>query len=187
MIPLRAIGGNVLLKRVAMDVHRAGLVVYGGKSSTVLQVGEVVGLGGRWTQDRKWFPPMPTPRRTTLDDGSWDPNWRPPDLTHRTRPFLPSFSAGHQEWLSSLKVGDLAIYVQSRVYDDFEYDGQRILVYPGNWILGIVDETTLAPELRRYEGDEYVDDKPMHNPRGPDRSAAELEQLREEVIRRATQ
>jgi hypothetical protein len=160
-IPLRAVGGNVLMRKVAMDVHRAGLVVYGGKSSTVLQVGEIVGLGGRWTQDRPWFPPPPIPKRTPLGNGSWDPDWKAPDLTFRARPLPARFDAAHQEWLSTLKVGDLVIYVQSRAYDVFVWEGEDIIVYPGNWIHGLVDETSIAlyPELRRFER-EHFDDAP---------------------------
>lgn len=165
VIPLRAVGGNVLLRKVAMDVHRAGLVVYGGKASTVLQVGEVVGLGGRWTQDAQWFPPMPTPRRTTLDNGSWDPDWKPPDMTHRARPRPPRFDDAHRAWLETVKVGDLVVYVQSRVYDFFVWEGEDILVYPGNWLHGVVDDSMLAlhPELRRFEGEQF-DDAPHAKP-----------------------
>lgn len=165
MIPLRAVGGNVLLKKVAADVHRSGLVVYGGKSTTVLQLGEVVGLGGRWTQDRPWFPPMPTPRRTTLDDGSWDPDWKPPDMTNRVRPKPAQFNEGHQSWLDGLRAGDLVVYIQSRVYDVFEWEGVDLLVYPGNWILGVAGDLSISEEeLRRYERDDF-DDAPHVTPK----------------------
>ncbi len=167
MIPLRACGGNVLLKKVALDAHRSGLVVFGGKATTVLQVGEVVGLGGRWTQDQPWFPPVPTPRRTTLDNGSWDPNWKPPDMTHRLRPKPPIFTEEH--WLRAihlLQVGDLVVYVQSRVYDFFVWEGKDILIYPGGWLMGVVTEAAIVthPELRRYEGEQF-DDAPHHQAR----------------------
>ena len=39
--PLRAVGGNVLLRRMAMDVHRASLLILGG-SYGVLGMGDVV-------------------------------------------------------------------------------------------------------------------------------------------------
>jgi hypothetical protein len=163
VIPLRACGGNVLLKKVAMDEHRAGLIIYGGGSPLVLQVGEVVGLGGRWTQDRPWFPPMPTPHRTPLDNGKWDPDWKPPDLTDRARPQPASFCASHEAWLTELEVGDLVVYVQARVYDHFVWEGHDVLIYPGNWLMGVITGTSLnaSPELRRYEGEQF-DDAPHH-------------------------
>lgn len=168
MIPLRAVGGNVLLRRVAADVHRASLLILGGKSHNVLQIGEVVGLGGRWTQNRPWFPPAPIPHRTTLDNGSWDPDWKAPDLTFRARPKPARFDAGHIEWLQDLKVGDLVVYIQARVYDVFQHDGQDILVYPGDFIQAVVEGTSLDdPKARRYEKDEFADDTPQRNVHGP--------------------
>lgn len=164
MIPLRACAGNVLLKRTAMDVHRAGLVVYNAPT-TVLQVGELVGLGGRWTQDQSWFPPIPQPRRTTLDNGSWDPDWKPPDMTFRQRPKPPVFTPEHAAWLSDLKVGDLVIYVQARVYDFFVWEGADILIYPGCWLMGhVIEGTILNPDARRYLREQF-DDAPHHKPK----------------------
>lgn len=179
---LRAVGGNVLLKKVAADVHRSGLVVYGGKSTTVLQLGEVVGLGGRWTQDRPWFPPIPNPHRTPLVevvngvmqerwDDNWKPSWKTPD-SRTVRPKPAQFNEGHRAWLEEIKVGDLVVYIQSRVYEFFEWEGEDILVYPGNWIMGVAGDLTITEEeLRRYERDQF-DDAPHEKPtvnraRGP--------------------
>ena len=168
MIPLRACGGNVLLRRVSMDVHRSSLLILGGQSNNVLQMGEVVGLGGRWTQNRPWFPPAPTPHRAPLDNGKWDPDWKAPDLTFRARPKPARFDAGHEEWLRDLKVGDLVIYIQARIYDVFQHDGQDIIVYPGDWIQAVVEDSTLSdPARRRYEKDDYSDPTPPRNPHGP--------------------
>lgn len=168
MIPLRAVGGNVLLRRVAMDEHRASLLILGGKTANVLQLGEVVGLGGRWTQNRPWFPPAPVPHRTPLDNGSWDPDWKAPDLTFRARPKPARFDRGHESWLQDLKVGDLVVYIQARVYDVFKHDGHDILVYPGDWIQAVVEDSTLSdPSRRRYEQDEFSDPTPQRNVHGP--------------------
>jgi hypothetical protein len=169
--PFRACAGNVLLLKVAMDAHQSGLIIYGGGSPSVLQVGEIVGLGGRWSQDRPWFPPMPTPHRTPLDNGKWDDSWKPPDMTDRARAKPALFDAAHAAWLDELSVGDLIVYVQSRVYDHFEWEGRDVLVYPGNWVYGAITGTSLNanPHLRRYEGEQF-DDAPHHkakNPHGP--------------------
>lgn len=156
-IPLRAIGGNVLLRKVAMDAHTCGLVIYNGGQNKVLQIAEVVGLGGRWTQNRPWQPPMPAPRRPLMPDGSPDMSWKPPDLSRLPQPQPARFGEGHKAWLEDLKVGDLVVYTQARTYDVFPWDGEDILVHPGDWLHGRIEDSTLAehPELRRYIRDEF--------------------------------
>lgn len=155
-LPFRAVGGNVLLRRVKQD---GMLLTVEGFDSRVLQLAEVVGLGSRWNQDRKWLPPMPTQskeRSRTLIDGTQDPDWKPmwryPDSS-TPRPPPVVFTEGHRARIEDLSIGDLVVYVTSRVYDHFQWREHDILVYPGNWLLGVVTETHLAerPELRRYE------------------------------------
>jgi hypothetical protein len=152
-LPFRAVGGNVLLRRVKQD---GSILTLEGFDSRVMQLAEVVGLGGRWTQGAQWFPPPPTIdkyRNAILDSGSLDPGWRPPDLSNRARPKPPVFTEAHEDLLRDLKVGDLVVYITARVYDHFRYESQDILVYPGNWIQGVVTDFHLAdrPEVRRYE------------------------------------
>jgi hypothetical protein len=67
------------------------------------------------------------------------------------------FDAAHKDWLEDLKVGDLVVYTQARCYDVFPWNGEDILVYPGDWLHGRVEETSLAehPELRRYLPDTF--------------------------------
>ncbi len=156
-IPLRGVGGNVLLRKVAMDVHRGQLVVYNGGQGQILQVGEVVGLGGRWTQNRPWQPPMPAPRRPMMPDGSPDMAWKPPDLSRMPQIQPARFDEAHKAWLEDLKVGDLVVYTQARCYDVFRWEDEDILVMPGDWLHGRVEETSLAehPELRRYLPDTF--------------------------------
>ena len=165
--PLRAVGGNVLLRKVAMDVHRSGLVIYSSGQAQIFQIGEVVGLGGRWTQDRPWQPPMPTVRRGTLDNGDPDPNWRPPDLSQRPAILPARFAEGHREWLETVKVGDLVVYTQARAYDIFTYKDEDFIVYPGCWLHGTVEHASIAdhPELRRYMKDSFDTEAPKPAPR----------------------
>ncbi len=166
-LPIRAVGGNVLLRKVAMDVHRSGLVVYGAGNGLVLQVGEVVGLGGRWTQDRPWQPPMPNVQPDYIN-GRIDPNWKPPDLSRRPEILPARFAAGHQDWLETVKVGDLVVFTQARAYDVFQFENEDIIVYPGCWLHGRVEETSMAdhPELRRYLPDSFDTEAPDRKLRG---------------------
>jgi hypothetical protein len=160
-IPLRALGGNVLLRKVAMDVHLGQLVIFNAGGGKVLQVGEVVGLGGRWTQDRPWQPPMPAIRPVLMEDGSVDPNWKPPDLSRMPQIQPARFDQRHIERLDTLKVGDLVVYTQARAYDVFNWKGEDILVYPGNWIHGRVEESSINdPSKRRYLLDNFDTEAP---------------------------
>ena len=156
-VPLRGIGGNVLLRKVSMDVHRGQLIVYNTMQGNILQVGEIVGLGGRWTQNQPWQPPMPTPKRTLMPDGSPDPIWKPPDLSRVPQRQPARFQAGHEGWLEDLKVGDLVVYTLARCYDVFPWNGEDILVYPGEWLHGRVEDVSVAddPSLRRYLPDTF--------------------------------
>lgn len=153
-VPLRAVGGNVLLRRVKQD---GMILTMEGFDHRTLQLAEVVGLGSRWGQDAKWFPPRVTIdkyRNAIMDDGSLDPNWQPPDMSNVARPPPPVFTEGHALAAENeLHVGDLVVYVTSRVYDHFRYEAHDILVYPGNWIMAVVTDGHLVnrPELRRYE------------------------------------
>jgi hypothetical protein len=167
VIPLRAVGGNVLLRKVAMDVHRGNLIVFVSGQSQVLQVGEIVGLGSRWTQDRPWQPPMPNVTRGVLNDGSPDMSWTPPDLSMRPAVLPPRFSAGHQERLALLKPGDLVVYTQARAYDVFNFMGEDILVYPGCWIHGVVEDASINDvSKRRYLEDSFDTAAPDRKLRG---------------------
>lgn len=91
-------------------------------------------------------------------------------MTNRVRPKPAQFNEGHQSWLDGLRAGDLVVYIQSRVYDVFEWEGVDLLVYPGNWILGVAGDLSISEEeLRRYERDDF-DDAPHVTPknlRGP--------------------
>lgn len=150
-IPLRALGGNVLLRKVKQD---GTILTLEGFDHRVLQLAEVVGLGGRWTEDKPWSPPMPMHdkhRNGIMDDGTLDPNWRPPDLSGAPRRPCPVFTPMHAERLRDLKVGDLVVYISSRVYDHFRWESFDILVYPGNWIVALVEDSHLTRERRRYE------------------------------------
>jgi hypothetical protein len=157
MPPFRAVGGNVLLRKVAMDAHRSGLAIYSSGQALIFQIGEVVGLGGRWTQDRPWQPPMPTVRRGVLDNGSPDMNWTPPDLSQRPAILPARFDEGHRAWLETVKVGDLVVYTQARAYDVFTWHDEDFIVYPGCWLHGRVENTSISdhPELRRYMKDSF--------------------------------
>ena len=99
------------------------------------------------------------------------------DVQPRPGLLLPRRSQEQANWSNLVKVpkdelkpGDLIVYIQSRVYDVFEWEGEDILVYPGNWIMGVADSMTITDaELRRYERDEF-DDAPHVTPvnlRGP--------------------
>lgn len=68
-----------------------------------------------------------------------------------------------REWIEGplrsleLQVGDLVVYNQARVFDHFKWhladSGETdVLVYPGDWVLGVVRDGILAqhPELRMY-------------------------------------
>lgn len=149
-VPFRAVGGNVLLRRVKGDVS---LFLVEGRDDRSLQVGEVCGIGSRWTQDKKWWPPMPRVERGVLDNGKPDPTWTPPDLSNVPRCPPPRFGVGHVDALVEIAVGSLVVYNKARIYDTFRWEGEDFLVYPGNWIHGVVEDTYLAenPDVRRYE------------------------------------
>lgn len=166
--PIRPVGGNVLLRRVLnTEVQSSLLKLVGGKDGRVLQIGEVLGLGSRWTQDAEWWPPMPVENRARAQEiernqmrqdgidgplADWKPMWKTPDsFTRRKKP--PAFTFGHKLALSELQVGDLVVYNAARAYDTFEFEGDVCIVYPGNWIYAIVDQAKLVeqPELREYD------------------------------------
>jgi hypothetical protein len=154
-LPIRAVGGNVLLRRVTQDT---ALILWGRMQTGVVQLGEVVGLGNRWTQRAPWSPPTPQQskdRNGRLDDGRLDPNWRPmwryPDSSTPRRP-VPVFTHAHEMDLDDLKVGDLVVYNHARVYDHFPFGEFDIFVYPGCWIYGVVTGLHVNdPSVRRYE------------------------------------
>lgn len=52
-----------------------------------------------------------------------------------------------------LEAGELAVFNQARVHDHFRYLHEDILVYPGEWLLGLVRDTFLAehPNHRQYD------------------------------------
>lgn len=159
--PFRAVGGNVLLRRVRLDGR---VLVLQDRQDGVLQVGEIVGLGGRWTQESKWWPPFQRQDRQRAEqlerDGramvgekgvsAWKPMWRYPDSSTPRKP-EPSFTPMHEKLVAELKVGDLVVFVNSRVYETFKWETEDILVYPGCWLQGIVDGSHLNEGLRRYE------------------------------------
>lgn len=162
--PFKPIGGNVLLRRVKDDV-RTFLVE--GRDNRVLQVGEMIGLGNRWTEDAQWWPPVPVPRRTDAfteikdeyGNGTgryregWDPDWKPPDMSQKLPRPAARFGLGHERLLSDLKVGDLVVYTSARIYDVFAWENEDILLYPGNFIHAVIERSHLAdhPEARRYD------------------------------------
>lgn len=154
---LRAVGGNVLLVKVASDEHTGLIYGLAGASNQVMQIGEVVGLGGRWTQGGPWQPPIPVVRRTTLDNGGWDKDWRPPDLSHAPRRQPAVFGEAHLASLDTVKVGSLVVFTQSRAYDVFRWEGRDIIVFPGQWLHGVLEGVPIAerPELRRYMLDTF--------------------------------
>lgn len=160
---IRACGGNVLLRRVKQD---GGTIIIFDRQPGVLQLGEIIGLGGRWTQDSPWSPPFSQQDKARADDlereqralmgaapgvSAWKPMWRFPDSS-TPRPPTPVFTPIHEGLVGHLHVGDLVIFNQARVYEVFKWEGDDILVYPGNWILGVVSGLPMdVPEVRRYE------------------------------------
>ncbi len=155
-IGLRACGGYVLLRRVRQD---GSLILLQGIDDRLLQVAEVVGLGGRWAQYRRWSPPFVTPRRGYLDPemngGKHElEDFKAPEMcimpAREPCAWGPEGEALAQ--LENLKVGDLVVFVNSRTYDYFRWGNDDILVYPGNWLYGVVTETHVAdhPEVRRF-------------------------------------
>lgn len=166
--PIRAVGGNVLLRRVQnADAYSSILKLVGGKDGRVLQIGEVLGVGSRWTQDSQWSPPIPNQDRARSESleregralvgerpgvSEWNPMRRFADSS-TYRPLPPAFSLGHKLALADVQPGDLVVYNAARIYDYFEFEGDNVLLYPGNWIYGVVEQTNIAeqPELREYD------------------------------------
>ena len=156
--PFRAVGGNVHLRRVK---HDSPLLLLQETDTRVLQVGELVSCGSRWTQDSVWNPPISLQGQKArhlsdqarMLDGSLDPDWKPVHVPERPRVRGPIFTEAHAWLTSEIKPGDLVVYNQARVYETFKYDGQDYLIYPGCWLLGVVKDAHLSmnPHLRRYE------------------------------------
>ncbi len=147
--PFRACAGNVLLRRVKQD---GKLIWLQGIDPRLLQIAEVVGISERWPQWRAWCPPLVVPRRGEMLDGTQEPDWKPPeDLNYAPKPV--GWGPDAEARINDIKVGDLVVFAQSRVYTTFKWGDADILVYPGNWLYGVVEEHHLVehPELRRYE------------------------------------
>jgi hypothetical protein len=60
-----------------------------------------------------------------------------------------------REWKIDVppRVGDLVVYLQPRIFDHFRWGSKDILVYPAEWVLGVVSDCFLAdhPNEREYE------------------------------------
>jgi hypothetical protein len=123
---LRATGTKVLLRRVK---SAASFLFYEDRTPGVLQVGEIISLGPRWTADVIWRPPMP-------------------GATERPKGVV--WTHGHEAILQEVKEGDLVVFNMARVLDHFCHEGADILVYPGNWILGVLDKTCIPPKPHRF-------------------------------------
>jgi hypothetical protein len=175
MIPLRGCGGNVLLRRVYEDTSSLWTLQ---QDPGVVQIGEIVGLGSRWTQQGKWSPPISIQgqRQRHLDNdnlylwdkmededgvqevfdplrGHRDPDWKPTHVEERPRVEAPIFSGELERAIAELRPGDLVLFNNARVYEVFKYDGKDILVYPGNWILAVMTNNhhlVRNPSVRRY-------------------------------------
>lgn len=161
--PFRAVGGNVLLRKIATHSRLILFGYEGPKHQPVHQIGEVIGLGSRWTQDRAWFPPMPNqdkarmarlggPGSPDMHDPDWKPAWKTPD-SRTVRTPMAAFTPMHAERATEIQVGDLVVYATPRVYDMFTWHDEVILVYPGNWLVGHVTHAHLVdhPEERPYD------------------------------------
>lgn len=148
--PFRAVGGNVLLRRIREDGPLLLLQETDGRR--VLQQAEVVSLGARWTQARRWQPPGLQAAAGEMLDGNRETDFRPPDMAMPMLVNPVSFGQGHLDVLDEVQAGDLVVYSTARPYDSFKYDGFEYVVYPGNWLYGVVRGTHLAdhPEARRY-------------------------------------
>lgn len=153
--PFRAVGNRVLLRRVRED---SPLVLTMQRQSAVIQLGEVLAVGPRWRANIPWLAALPFPtedkyRNGVLDDGTLDPEWKPSD---RSVDFArPSKTTA--EFEGELSVGDLVLFVNARILDHFHWEGDDILVYPGNWLHGVVTGIHLAdhPDERRYEPENF--------------------------------
>ncbi len=155
-IPLRALGGNVLLRELKLDLSWL-LVEHSAKNKTPYRIGEVISLGSRWNQSAVWHPPMPTPKKGVMLDGEGEKEWKAPELhINRWRPPPPDFNEAHASLLEDVKPGDLVVYINSRAYDFFTWETDDLIVYPGNWIQGVLRDTFLAdnPDARRFDRQE---------------------------------
>jgi hypothetical protein len=128
------------------------------RQQDIVQLGEVIGIGSRWRADVTWLAALPFPtedkyRSGILDDGTLDKTWTPSDRSIDFR--RPSVSDA--EFEGELAVGDLVLFTNARVLDFFTWDGEDILIYPGNWLHGVVTEVYLSdnPERRRYEPENF--------------------------------
>lgn len=145
----------MLLRRVRED---SPLLIVQNRQQSVMQLGEVLSLGPRWRQDRPWLASLPFPtedkyRSGVLDDGTLDPEWKPSDRSIAWDRPMSSLA----EFEGELAVGDLVVFTNARVLDHFTWEGDDILVYPGNWLHGVVTGIHLAtnPDLRRYEREDF--------------------------------
>lgn len=153
--PFRACGGHVLLERVKQDGRNIWLQ---GIDDRLLQFAEVVGKGARWPQWRKWEPPVIHPHKGVMLDGTQEKDWKPSkdwqsagDFNYAPRPIGWGEAAALR--YEDIAVGDIVVFVSSRVYTSFRWGDHDILVYPGNWLYGVLEDHHLAaePERRRYE------------------------------------
>ena len=152
--PFRAVGNRVLLRRLRQDTGRLWLQENSG-TREVAQLGEVIGLGARWTADAPWVVPMPRQDRRDVApmlDGSADVEWKPEQIEELPRVRPEAIGPTELLALEDVKPGDVVVFINARVLDTFKWGDQDILVYPGNWLLGVVSDTWLAnrPEARRY-------------------------------------
>ncbi len=76
--------------------------------------------------------------------------WKYPDSSTKRAP-LPSFTPMHADFLPQLTVGALVIFVNARVYEAFHWETEEILVYPGCWLYGIIENWQESAVGRRYE------------------------------------
>jgi hypothetical protein len=76
--------------------------------------------------------------------------WKYPDSSTKRKPSA-SFTPMHAGLVSQLTVGSLVIFVNARVYEKFQWETEEILVYPGCWLYGIVENW--GGHMRRYEAE----------------------------------
>ena len=165
--PFRAVGNRVLMRRVKLDDTQ--LLLFQERQSAVIQVGEILSVGPRWRSDTPWLASLPWPtqakgRSSELDDGTLDKDFAPmirtADLPSRP---LDTDKQIPELWCT-IMTGDLVLFTNARILDTFAWEGDDILVYPGNWIHGVVTETYLArsPGARRYELETFDTVAPTH-------------------------
>jgi hypothetical protein len=135
------------------------------RQQQVIQLGEVISIGPKWKADIPWLAALPWPtedkyRSGLLDDDTLDTEWKPMprDVDYQRPAYKEGFFQG------DLEVGDLVLFTNARILDHFHWEGDDILIYPGNWLHGVVTGTFLAdnPAARRYDKEGFESKAPEH-------------------------